>query len=62
MKAFGEWYKNSGTAWSFPTKVRHEDVFKVAWKAALEWVRDELCPGNGMAYIREDIEEELEGK
>lgn len=32
---------------------------KEGWKAALEWVRDELCPGNGKAEIREDIEKEL---
>ena len=59
MKEFDAWYKNSGTAWSFPTKVRHEDVFKVAWKAALEWVYDKLTlEPNSLIFIEEELEGE----
>lgn len=52
MIAFDEWYRNSGTAWSFPTKSRNEDKFRLGWRKALEWAKDQ-GPDVGAAIIFE---------
>ena len=58
MKAFRAWLEKSRPTYHPFTE--DDWFYEQGWKAALEWVRDELCPGNGKAEIREDIEEELE--
>ena len=65
MKAFKEWWKaKRGTIKPYVDvywQLKKEHT-KTGWKAALEWVREELCPGNGKSQILEDIEKELEGE
>lgn len=68
MQAFKDWYKNSGSAWSFSTEESktNEQKFKVAWLAAVKWcekvVRTTYYPDKILEKIEQELKGELNGK